>query len=268
MVPLPSRPVERPLRVVVLTCGDLGIEVANALRGSENVHVVAVLSSPWPRRRLTLRGKIRHVVRTQGIGGLFHVLGAHLLPSPTPAAHEVTALDPSIALVEIDDFHTPGGRTAFEQLDPDLGVVAGTYILRDGVFDIPRYGSINLHSGKTPEYRGAAPGFWELYNGESTVGITIHRVAAALDAGDVLRQELFPLDRAPNGDPMDYVERYRRDVLRPNGIRMLTHVVREIAMGGATPLPQNHGIAKTYRSPDHKAIRELRSRVRSRRRVP
>jgi peptidoglycan/xylan/chitin deacetylase (PgdA/CDA1 family) len=62
--------------------------------------------------------------------------------------------------------------------------------LRDGVFDIPRYGSINLHSGKTPEYRGAAPAFGERHNGESAVGITIHRVAAALDAGDVLRQEL------------------------------------------------------------------------------
>ena len=267
MIPLPSQPTETPLRVVVLTCGDLGIDVANALKGSQNVDVVAVLSSPWPRRRLTLRGKIRHVVRTQGIGGLFHVLSAHLLPSPTLATQESAALDSSIALVEIDDFHTPAGRAAFERLEADLGVVAGTYILRDGVFDIPRYGSINLHSGKTPEYRGAAPAFWELYNGESAVGITIHRVAAALDAGDVLRQELFPLDPAPDADPMEYVERYRRDVLRPNGIRMLREVVREIALGEAHPLPQNHRVAKTYRSPDYKAIRELRSRVQSRRKT-
>jgi methionyl-tRNA formyltransferase len=144
-------------------------------------------------------------------------------------------------------------------------VVAGTYILRDGVFDIPRYGSINLHSGKTPEYRGAAPAFWELYNGESAVGITIHRVATALDAGDVLRQELFPLDRAPDGDPMDYIDRFRREVLRPNGIRMLAEVVREIAVGSARPIAQDHDAATTHRSPDYRAIREIRSRVRRRR---
>lgn len=266
MIPFPSQPGARPLRVVVLTCGDLGIDVANALAAEQNVQVVAVLSAPWPRRQLTLRGKIRHVVRTQGVGGLFHVLRAHLLPSPAPSARTPVALNPEIALIEVDDFHTAAARAAFERLAPDLGVVAGTYILRDAVFDIPRYGSINLHSGKTPEYRGAAPAFWELYNGEPAVGITIHRVAAELDAGDVLRQELFPLDRAPAVDPMEYIERYRKDVLRPNGIRMLADVVRDIAAGNAKPAAQNHGAAKTYRSPDHKAIREIRSRVRRRRR--
>jgi len=47
--------------------------------------------------------------------------------------------------------------------------------------------------------RGGAP-FWELYNGEREVGITIHRVATALDAGDILLQETFPLDPAPAED--------------------------------------------------------------------
>lgn len=254
-------------RVVVLTCGDLGIEVANTLIRQEGIDSVMVLKSPWLRRSLTLRQKFRHVVRTQGVAGLFHVARARLIPEPVTVKSPAHP-DPRVLFVEVDDFHSIAAREAFRLCRCDLGVVVGTYILRDGVYDIPRCGSINLHSGKAPQYRGAAPAFWELYNGEVEVGITIHRVAAALDAGDVFRQEMFSLNPAPEGDPIAYIERFRREVLQPNGVRMLTHVVREIASGTAVSRSQSNDDATTYRAPDHKAIGELRSRVRLRRGVP
>lgn len=264
MTPPPSHGATAGIRVAVLTCGEMGVEVANALIREPGVAGVAVLRSPWRRKPLSVAQNFRHVIRTQGVLGPLHVARARLVPEPSPAV-SMTAVDRRVMLVDVDDFHSVAAREAFRLLRCDLGVLAGTYILRDGVYDIPRLGSINLHSGKAPEYRGAAPAFWELYNGETQVGITIHRVAAALDAGDVLRQELFPLEMAPHGDPLDYIDRYRREVLRPNGVRMLAHVVRDIAAGTAVPSPQDHSAAKTYRAPDHKAILELRTRVRRRR---
>ena len=252
------------IRVAVLTCGDLGLEVANALTKEVGVRGVVVLRSPWRRKPLSLSQKFRHVIRTQGVLGPLHVAGARLLPEPRPSA-PANPSQRGVMMVDVDDFHSAAAREALRLLRCDLGVLAGTYVLRDGVYDIPRYGSINLHSGKAPEYRGAAPAFWELYNGETEVGITIHRVAAALDAGDVFRQEVFPLDTAPEGDPMSYIDRYRREVLRPNGVRMLAHVVRDIAAGTAVASRQDHSAAMTYRAPDHKAILELRARIRGRR---
>ena len=68
----------------------------------------------------------------------------------------------------------------------DLAVVLGTRILRPELFSVPRLGSVNLHKGKVPEYRGMPPGFWELYEGERSAGITVHFVSAKLDAGDVV----------------------------------------------------------------------------------
>jgi folate-dependent phosphoribosylglycinamide formyltransferase PurN len=262
-VPLPSNEARSGLRVVVLTCGDLGLEVADTLSRETGVGAVYVLRSPWLRKTLTLPQKFRHVVRTQGVGGVFHVALSRVVREA--ATSEPARIDGRIPVVEVDNYHSIAARKALRLLRADLGLVVGTYILRDGVFDIPRYGSINLHSGKAPEYRGAAPAFWELYNGETEVGITIHRVAAALDAGDVLRRETFELDTAPAGDPMEYIERYRHEVLRPNGIRMLVDVVREIAAGTARSFEQDHGVAKTYRSPTHKDVIELRSRVNRRR---
>src|SRR5256885_4773918 len=72
----------------------------------------------------------------------------------------------------------------------------------------------------------SAPGFWELYNGDSAVAITIHRVTTRLDAGHILRQETFPLDPAPAGDPIAYLERYRRQILRPQRVRSEEHTTQ------------------------------------------
>jgi len=256
----------RSLGVVVLSCGDLGDEVARELGRAPGVARVTCVTAPYTRTPLSLVGRVRHVYRTQGPAGLLAVLAAKLRGSDRPPPdHAGGGGAGAIERHHFPDFHHPDCLATLRALQPDLGVVAGTYMLKDTVFSIPRLGSINLHSGKAPEYRGAAPAFWELYNGEREVGITIHRVATALDAGDILLQETFPLDPAPAEDPLVYLERYRREVLRPNGVRLLVQAVAEIARDTVRARPQNPARARTYRTPDYRAIRELRRRVAARR---
>jgi peptidoglycan/xylan/chitin deacetylase (PgdA/CDA1 family)/folate-dependent phosphoribosylglycinamide formyltransferase PurN len=259
------------LRVAVLSCGDLGAEVAAALRALPGVSAVALVTAPYARRRLSVADKVRRVYRTQGPLGLLAVLAAKL-GAGRRSFESVQREPPQPSLPPADvphyqfpDLHDAACLAALARFRPDLGVVAGTYVLRESVFAIPRLGSINLHSGRAPEYRGAAPAFWELYNGERQVGVTIHRVATTLDAGDILLQETFPLDPAPAGDPLEYLERYRAAVLRPNGVRLLAQAVAQIAAGRAQPRAQDASRARTYRTPDYRAVRELRRRVRARR---
>ena len=258
------------MHVLVLGCGELGVRVAATLASTPGVERVSLVTAPYragkPPR--TLKQKLRHVWRTQGPAGLLRVLAGKLwgaTPTGSPPT-PVVSLPDGVERIRVSDFHAAEALDAMRALAPDLGVVAGTYILKEPVFTLPRLGCINLHSGKVPEYRGAAPAFWELYNGESEVGVTIHRVVAALDAGHILAQETFPLDPAPAGDPLAYVERFRREVLVPNGIRMLSDVVARLAAGTAEERPQPTAGARTYRSPDFRAIRELRRRVAARRR--
>lgn len=256
----------RGLRVAVLSCGDLGDAVARALGRAPGVGRVALVTAPYVRPPLSLVGKIRDVYRTQGPAGLLAVLAAKLRGTHAPPPHPTDGGGAgAVERHHFRNFHDPDCRATLRAFAPDLGVVAGTYILKESVFSIPRLGSINLHSGKAPEYRGAAPAFWELYNGEREVGITIHRVATALDAGDILLQETFPLDPAPVEDPLAYLERYRRDVLRPNGVRLLAQAVAQIASESVRERPQDPARAKTYRTPDYRATRELRRRVEARR---
>ncbi|HEU4699775.1 MAG TPA: formyltransferase family protein [Gemmatimonadales bacterium] len=260
------------MNVVVLSCGRLGAEVATALIEVPGVERVTLATAPYRAKRTpqTLPARLRAVHRAAGLPGVAAAVAGRLLAPfrrPNGAAAPVPwpALPAGVEHLRFADFHDPDALAALRALAPDLGVVAGTYILRESVFGIPAQGMINLHSGKVPEYRGAAPAFWELYNGEESVGITIHRVTAALDAGHILAQEQFPLDPAPPGDPLTYLDHYRRAVLRPNGVRLLAQVVGQLATGTARERPQPLEGARTYRSPDYRAVRELRRRVRRRR---
>jgi len=228
---------------------------------------VSLVTAPYRQPRRTLSGKIQHVWRTQGLMGFARILGSRLGLGSARGKALQRPLDPAITQLHVESFDAPEAIARIRALGADLGVVAGTYILPESVFTLPRLGSINLHSGKAPEYRGAAPGFWELYNGEVEVGITIHRVTASLDAGHVLRQEMFALDPAPEEDPIAYLERYRREVLRPEGVRLVAETVASLADGTVVEWPQDRCKARMYRTPDRAAMRELRRRVAARHQV-
>jgi methionyl-tRNA formyltransferase len=257
-------------KVMVLTCDDIGVEVANRIQTLPGVGSVVLVVSPYRSPKRTLLRRLRHAYRALGpVGFLIHV-GRKLLPSPSieraDGASPTETLSQAIRRIDVEDFHSPTSLATMRDLQSDLGVVAGTYILRRSVFDLPKHGCINLHSGKAPRYRGAAPVFWELYNGESEVGITIHRVTDTLDGGAILRQELYPIDPAPAPDPLLYIEQIRTQVLRPAGVRLLTDAVRDLINGTASEIIQDSSEAHTYRTPDFRAVKELRKRVQRRRR--
>ena len=90
--------------------------------------------------------------------------------------------------------------TAFKswliEQQPDVVLVFGcAYKIPEELFAIPRLGFYNVHFSLLPAYRGKEPVFWQIKNGESTGGITIHQMAADYDTGPVLIQQemtIFP----------------------------------------------------------------------------
>jgi methionyl-tRNA formyltransferase len=151
------------------------------------------------------------------------------------------------------------------QADSDLGVVLGTNILKASVFNIPRLGSINLHQGLAPYYRGGPPVFWELFNDESEVGITIHFVAAKVDTGDIILQETLPLiyDYAYGTKYEPFIAAFR-ERLSDRAADLVPASIRMLADGTANLRPQNIELGKRYRLPVKKEKDELRFRLRQR----
>jgi methionyl-tRNA formyltransferase len=97
----------------------------------------------------------------------------------------------------VTDLHAPAVLAQVEALKPDVGAVYGGPILRRALFSIPLQGTLGIHHGRLPEYRGKKTTFWAIFNGEDTVGVAIQRIGAGLDRGDVLRDAVLPVGRKP-----------------------------------------------------------------------
>jgi len=83
---------------------------------------------------------------------------------------------------------------------PQLIVVAAYgQILRQDVLDLPQYGCINVHASLLPRWRGAAPIQAAILNGDDVTGISIMKMDAGMDSGDVLRQKAISIGLQDNG---------------------------------------------------------------------
>ena len=73
-------------------------------------------------------------------------------------------------------------------------VMTFSYILSDELLNNPSFPIFNFHYAPLPEYRGAQPVFWMIRNGEKEGGVTVHLMAAEVDAGEVLIFDPLPLE--------------------------------------------------------------------------
>jgi methionyl-tRNA formyltransferase len=106
-----------------------------------------------------------------------------------------------------------------------------------------------------------------MLEGVPSVGVTIHRITEGLDAGPILAQESFPIELAPEEDPVSYVQRYQAEVLIPNGSRMMAEAVSQLARGRIEERPQPPGAPPARRRATYQLKRELRRRVERRRAI-
>ena len=96
--------------------------------------------------------------------------------------------------------------TTIEQvknLEPDLIIVIAYGIILPLKFlNIPKYGCINIHVSLLPRWRGAAPIEHALLAGDVKTGISIISISPKLDAGDILMQESFQIDKDMNSSDL------------------------------------------------------------------
>jgi len=72
------------------------------------------------------------------------------------------------------------------KINPDLIVGAGySKIFPKILFEHLRYGGINCHGGKLPEYRGASPIPWQILNGEKSGAAYVLKLTEGIDDGPI-----------------------------------------------------------------------------------
>lgn len=115
-------------------------------------------------------------------------------------------------------------------------VVGYGQIIPQSIIDLPPLGIFNVHGSLLPRYRGAAPVQWAVANGETRTGVTIMRIDAGLDTGDVLLARETDID--PDETAADLAGR-----LSVLGAGLLLEALEGLRAGKITPVPQDSSLA-------------------------
>jgi methionyl-tRNA formyltransferase len=154
----------------------------------------------------------------------------------TPA---VAARERGLPVFTPESVNNPEWRERIAALAPDLILsvyyrnMTGTRILA-----LPRLGAWNIHGSLLPKYRGRAPINWAVLHGEPRIGMTLHRMVKAPDAGAIVDQDGVDID------PRDTAEQAFRKVL-PSARRVLARQIDALLAGTASETPQDDAQA-TY----------------------
>jgi methionyl-tRNA formyltransferase len=105
------------------------------------------------------------------------------------------------------DLISPSTRARIAPLlaaaDPDLVICLGfPWKIPADALAVPRLGAINVHPSRLPRYRGPIPLAHALLNGDTELGMTIHRMDPELDTGPILAQATVPIGDAETVETM------------------------------------------------------------------
>ena len=258
------------LKVIVLTHG--GAErFLELLSDVEEVEIAGVFVETIIDKKRGSLEKLKRSIRYDGVIPTFRKFGLKRINVNGRGRHvenELGAVQSGlieraaalkVPLIKVDNYHSAQAINAMREADADLGILYGTNIVKESVFAIPRMGSINIHQGLAPYYRGGPTVFWELLNGEKEVGITVHFVAAMVDTGDIIRQTTVPLDydfSAYGTNYEQFLQDFRTSLVEPSA-RLLVDAVRQIAAGSETRIPQDTTLGKRYKLPTKSEKDEL-----------
>ena len=91
-----------------------------------------------------------------------------------------------------------------KKLNANLHIVVAFRMLPRVVWNMPEFGTFNLHASLLPEYRGAAPINWAIINKETKTGVTTFFIDDKIDTGEViLRREVLITKRETVGSLHD-----------------------------------------------------------------
>ncbi|MCB5249875.1 MAG: methionyl-tRNA formyltransferase [Candidatus Cloacimonadales bacterium] len=109
------------------------------------------------------------------------------------------ALTEQIEVIQPESINDTNTINILKELKPDI-IITISYggFIGKTIRMLPKYGVINIHPSLLPKFRGSTPIQSALLNGDTETGISIFKINAKMDAGDILYQSRQPIDKNIN----------------------------------------------------------------------
>ena len=173
------------------------------------------------------------------VEGGYNVVGVITMPDkPAGRGHKIQfspvkqyALEHDLPLLQPEKLKDERFIEALKDWQADLQIVVAFRMLPEAVWNMPKYGTFNLHASLLPQYRGAAPINWAVMNGDTETGITTFFLKHEIDTGEVIQQVKVPI---ADTDDVGTVH----DKLMLLGGKLVTETVDAIINGTVKSIPQ------------------------------
>lgn len=197
------------IKIVYFGSSDISTYPLKALLNDERYQIIAVVTKP---NKASGRGQ---------------------LIKSTPVAeiannHNLKLLQPIVPQDIIKDL---------TELKPDVGVlVSYGKIIPSAIIDLFPFGIINFHPSMLPLYRGPSPIETAIKNGDQSTGLTLMKLTAKMDAGDIYYQEEIGID--PDATTPEL-----HKVFGQRGAELIVDNLDKIMSGQLTGTPQDESLA-------------------------
>ncbi len=147
------------------------------------------------------------------------------------SAVKVFAVDQNLPVFQPEKLRNPEFLAEIKSLDADVFVVVAFRMMPKVLFEMPRFGTFNLHASLLPDYRGAAPINYAIINGEKVTGATTFFINEKIDEGNILLQESLEIGDDENAGSL-------HDRLMDMGGGLIVRTLDGLAVGSLEELAQ------------------------------
>lgn len=141
------------------------------------------------------------------------------------------AVEKNLAVLQPEKLKNADFINELKALEPNLFIVVAFRMLPELVWQMPEYGTFNLHASLLPQYRGAAPINWAVINGEKETGVTTFFLQQEIDTGNIILQEKINIEDEDNAGSV-------HDKLMDIGSQLVLKTVQQIEENSVTEQPQ------------------------------
>jgi len=157
------------------------------------------------------------------------------------AAVKKFAVSKGLKILQPEKFRNEEFLNDLRALEADLQVVVAFKMLPEVVWNMPKYGTLNLHASLLPQYRGAAPINWAIINGDKETGVSTFLLQHEIDTGNILFQEKTNIDENDNVEVI-------HDKLMNIGSELVVKTVKAIEAEDYPQIPQESLDTETLKS--------------------
>ena len=137
----------------------------------------------------------------------------------------------NIPVLQPEKLRNPDFIAQLKSYNADLQIVVAFRMLPEIVWNMPPFGTINVHASLLPQYRGAAPINHAIINGEKVSGVTTFLLQHEIDTGNVLLSTAVDIAETDNAGIL-------HDKLMIAGADTLIKTVDGLRNNTLNPIPQ------------------------------